>query len=65
MDLFAPLLILDITLAYSNEITHVYICIKLYVYMCMKLEKTKIPLKFERTQRYQKTLKKPQDLFIF
>jgi hypothetical protein len=28
---------LEIALAYSNEITHVYICTKLHVYICTKL----------------------------
>jgi hypothetical protein len=60
INMFAPLLISrNNQVAYSNEITHIYICIKLHVYMCMKLERHKDSKKqIERTQRFQKTLKK-------
>jgi hypothetical protein len=30
---------LEITSTYSNEITHIHICMKLHVDMCMKLER--------------------------
>jgi hypothetical protein len=58
IDMFAPLLIsLNDKVTYPNEITHIYICMKLHVYMYMKLEKHKDLIFFERTQSFQKTLK--------
>jgi hypothetical protein len=35
------MLIFEIISTYSNEITHIYICMKLHVDMCMKLERYK------------------------
>jgi hypothetical protein len=42
IDMFVPLLISwNNQVAYSNEITHIYICTKLHVYMWLKLERHK------------------------
>jgi hypothetical protein len=57
-NMFAPLLISwNNQVAYSNEITHIYICIKMHVYTCMERNKDS-KKQIERTKRFQKILKK-------
>jgi hypothetical protein len=63
IDMFAPLLISwNKQVTYSNEITHIYICMKLHVYLCMKLERHKVSIFFWKDTKISKDIEKLKSL---
>jgi hypothetical protein len=64
--MFIPLLVSwNNQIAYSNEITHIYICMKLHVYMCMKVERHKDSNFFFNDTKISKNIKKITKFCLF
>jgi len=66
IDMFCLLLISwNNQVAYSNEIIHIYICMKLHVYMCMKLERHNASKKYWKHTKISKEIEKKNICFSF
>jgi hypothetical protein len=55
---------LEIISAYSNEITHIHICMKLDVNMCMKLERQKYSNFFLKDTKIRKDIEKNKEIYF-